>query len=70
MSKILSLEDSPLSRAYTLLMVGNLLSSGFLHDKIARTDIIEAILKMLTPKQPKQFVQTFFLAPQLQKPGE
>ena len=60
LSKILTMKDSPLCRSYTLLMVGNLLSSGFLHDKIARPDVIVAILNMMTPKIPKQFVAVSF----------
>ncbi len=60
LSKILTMKDSPLCRSYALLMVGNLLSSGFLHDKIARSDVIIAILNMMVPKIPKQFVAVSF----------
>ena len=65
LSKILGLRESPLSRAYTLLMVGNLLSSGYLHDKIARKDVIDAILSMLDPRDPKQFVAVAFCVCQI-----
>jgi hypothetical protein len=46
----------PVYRAYTLLMLGNLLSAGYLFDKIARADIVQAIVSMLEPDSPLQFV--------------
>lgn len=57
---------TPQQRAHTLVMVGNLLSSGFFHDKIAREETISTILEtMLDPAQPKQFTGVSFVISQL-----
>lgn len=58
--------DKPTTRAYTLMMIGNLLNSGFFHDRIARVDIISNILdNMLDPSKPTQFVAVAFCISQL-----
>ena len=57
---------SPGMRAHILSMVGNLLSSGFFHDKIARDDAIKPMMSdMLDPAQPKQFTAVAFVISQL-----
>jgi hypothetical protein len=56
----------PETRSHLLKMVGNLLSSGFFHDKIARDETITNILdNMLDPKQPPQFTAVAYCIAQL-----
>ena len=57
---------APSMRAHILSMVGNLLTSGFFHDKIARDDAILPMLnEMLDPKQPSQFTAVAYVISQL-----
>ena len=57
---------SPQIRAYALLMVGNLLSSGLFHDKIAKPSLVTNILEnMLDPAQPPQFIAVSYCLSQL-----
>ncbi len=54
------------TRAFVLLMIGNLLSSGLFHDKIARRDILSNFIDdLLDPGQPRQFVAVSFVLAQL-----
>lgn len=53
-------------RAHILSMIGNLLSSGFFHDKIARDDAIKPMLStMFDPEQVTQFTAVSFVLSQL-----
>ena len=57
-------------RAHILSMIGNLLSSGFFHDKIARDDAIKPMLgDMLNLKTPDQFTAVSFVISQLAQVG-
>lgn len=57
---------SPTVRSYALLMVGNLLSSGFFHEKISRDTLINNILEnMLDPREENQFVAVSYCISQL-----
>jgi len=57
---------SPLVRSYALLMIGNMLSSGLFHEKIAKESLINNIFdNMLDPAQPKQFVAVAYCISQL-----
>jgi hypothetical protein len=61
---------APEMRAHILSMIGNLLSSGFFHDKIARDDAIKPMLgDMLSYEQPKQFTAVAFVISQLAQVG-
>jgi hypothetical protein len=56
----------PETRAHLLRMVGNLLNSGFFHDKIARDETITNILdNMLDPNQAQQFTAVSYCISQL-----
>jgi hypothetical protein len=60
---ILGLPDH---RANILGMIGNLLTSGFFHDKIAREETINTMLhNMLDPQQKKQFISVSFCVAQM-----
>eukprot|EP00605_Chrysophyceae_sp_TOSAG23-4_P002036 GSChrysophyteH1.ASY1.ANO1.2255.1 assembled CDS len=57
---------TPQMRAYILSMVGNLLVSGFFHDKIARDDAINPMLTdMFDPAQTAQFTAVSYVIAQL-----
>ena len=57
---------TPLVKAYSLMMVGNLLGSNLFHDKIAREALITNMIeKLLDPYEPKQFVAVVFCISQL-----
>ena len=57
---------SPLVRSYALLMIGNMLSSGLFHEKIAKASLINNIFNnMLDPNQPKQFIAVAYCISQL-----
>ncbi len=57
---------TPQMRAWILSMVGNLLTSGFFHDKIARDDAINPMLTdMFDPEQTAQFVAVSYVIAQL-----
>jgi hypothetical protein len=61
---------TPSMRAHILSMIGNLLSSGFFHDKTARDDAINPMLKdMLVLEQPVQFTAVAFVVSQLAQVG-
>ena len=47
------------------MMIGNLLSAGYLQDKIGRPETVSTILDMLNPKQPKQFVAVTYCLAQI-----
>jgi hypothetical protein len=51
----------PQSRAHTLYMVGNLLGSQLLHDKIAREDILNKIIDLLDPRLKEQCMAAAFV---------
>eukprot|EP00602_Paraphysomonas_sp_CaronLab_P009882 CAMPEP_0185036078 /NCGR_PEP_ID=MMETSP1103-20130426/28517_1 /TAXON_ID=36769 /ORGANISM="Paraphysomonas bandaiensis, Strain Caron Lab Isolate" /LENGTH=1549 /DNA_ID=CAMNT_0027573461 /DNA_START=157 /DNA_END=4806 /DNA_ORIENTATION=- len=52
---------SPQSRAYTLLMVGNLLGSGLIQDKIAKEDVLNTVIDLLDPKFKEQCLAAAFV---------
>jgi hypothetical protein len=53
-------------RTNSLLMIGNLLNSGFFHDKVGKEDIISNLLtNMLNPEEPKLFTAVSFCISQL-----
>jgi hypothetical protein len=54
-------QGSPLSRAHTLFMVGNLLGSNLMHDKISRADIMEMVINLLDPSQKEQCMSAAFV---------
>ena len=57
---------TPLVKAYSLMMVGNLLGSNLFHDKIAREGLITNMIEnMLDPDEPKQFIAVAFCISQL-----
>ena len=69
LDKIFS-SGSPEMRAHILSMIGNLLSSGFFHDKIARDDAIKPMLgDMLDLQTPDQFTAVSFVISQLAQVG-
>lgn len=51
----------PQSRAHTLYMVGNLLGSNLLHDKIAREDVLDKIIDLLDPSYKEQCMAAAFV---------
>lgn len=56
------------TRAYTLLIMGNLLSSGLFYDKVANVHTISYILDhLLDKKYPKQFAAVSYCLCQLSK---
>ena len=64
--KILGGENvSTKSRAFCLMMIGNLLSAGYLHDKIATVETVNSILKMLDPAAARQFMAVSFVISQI-----
>jgi len=46
-------------------MIGNLLSAGFLQDKIGSPETVTTILGMLNPKVPRQFVAVAYCLSQI-----
>jgi hypothetical protein len=44
------------TRAFMLMVLGNLLSSGLFQDKLNRGEAIDDIIAMLDPAEPKQFI--------------
>jgi hypothetical protein len=57
---------APDNRADILSMIGNLLTSGYFHDKIAREETISTMLnQLLDPKQTKQFVSVSYCLAQM-----
>ena len=56
---------SSVSRAYCLLMIGNLLSAGFFRDKMGHPDTVTTILNMLDPSVPRQFVAVAYCLSQI-----
>ena len=57
-----------ITRAYTLLVMGNLLSSGLFYDKVANAHTISYILDHLLEKKfPKQFAAVSYCLSQLSK---
>lgn len=65
MNAIFATGDS-YARARLLGMIGNLLFSNFLYEKISRVDILSNILdNLMDPKQPEQFTCVVFCVAQL-----
>eukprot|EP00597_Dinobryon_sp_UTEXLB2267_P015326 CAMPEP_0170120348 /NCGR_PEP_ID=MMETSP0020_2-20130122/15090_1 /TAXON_ID=98059 /ORGANISM="Dinobryon sp., Strain UTEXLB2267" /LENGTH=1500 /DNA_ID=CAMNT_0010350197 /DNA_START=432 /DNA_END=4934 /DNA_ORIENTATION=+ len=61
-------KGSPTTRAYSLLIMGNLLSSGLFYDKVANENTISYILENLLQKNyPKQFAAVSYCLSQLSK---
>lgn len=64
LDKIFELDSAV--RTNSLLMIGNLLNSGFFHDKVGKEEIISNLLtKMLSPEEPKLFTAVSFCISQL-----
>jgi hypothetical protein len=59
---------SPFTRSFTLLIIGNLLSSGLFYDKVANTSTVTNILEnLLDLNYPKQFSAVAYCLCQLSK---
>lgn len=46
-----------LSRAYALLLVGNMLGSGLFIDKILRAEVLARVLELMDPSDPPQVIK-------------
>ena len=57
---------APDNRADILSMIGNLLTSGFFHDKMAREETVSIMLgSMLDPQQVRQFISVSYVISQM-----
>lgn len=48
------------TRAYILMVIGNLLSSGFFSEKVSKEEVINDVISMMDPTEPQQFIGAAF----------
>jgi hypothetical protein len=58
--KTVFLLGSGKTRAYMLMIIGNLLSSGLFSEKVSKEEIITDIISMMDPAEPQQFIGAAF----------